>query len=156
MISHEELKQRLSYNEFTGVFTWLNSKSNVAQTGSRAGCLNKVTGYRQIRLNGKTYIEHRLAWFWYYNEWPNDQIDHINQIKTDNQISNLRVVSTSGNNQNKSSKGCTYDKYMQKWKAYIGINNKKIHLGYFDTEEEAIAVYKANKKILHIKGASND
>jgi len=156
MISHEELKQRLSYNELTGAFTWLDSKSNAAPIGSRAGCINKVTGYRQIRLNGETYREHRLAWFWYYGTWPEDQIDHINQIKTDNRICNLRVVSTSGNSQNKASKGCCYDKNMQKWKAYISINNKRTHLGYFDTQEEAIAVYKSNKKILHIKGASND
>lgn len=149
VVKLEELRQRLHYSPETGLFTWLESKSNVAPAGSRAGCINKVSGYRQIRFNRQTFREHRLAWFWYYGEWPKDQIDHINRVKTDNRLCNLREATTSENNQNKASKGCTFDKNMKKWKAYISVQNVKKHLGYFDTEEEAEIAYQKAKKHWH-------
>ena len=154
-ITLEELKQRLNYDPDTGIFTWLDSRSNVAPKGTRAGCVNKISGYRQIRINRQTFREHRLAWLLSYDEWPKDQIDHINRIKADNRLCNLRDVTTSGNSQNKASKGCTFDKNMNKWKAYIGVQNVKKHLGYFNTEEEAEIAYQEAKKHLHNIGVLN-
>lgn len=155
LITHKELLERLSYNPDTGAFTWIKSNSNAAPVGSVAGCLNKVTGYWQVRLNRETIRAHRLAWFYVHGEWPEKQMDHINRVKTDNRIKNLRLVTQSENNQNKKVKGYTYSKNDKKWKAYIGIDGKKNHLGYFDSPEEAEQAYFAAKKTMHIEGADS-
>jgi hypothetical protein len=154
-ITHKELLERLSYDPDTGIFTWLKSNSNVAPSGSIAGCLNKVTGYWQIRLNRETIRAHRLAWFYVYGMWPEKQLDHINRVKTDNRIKNLRIVTQSENNQNKKVKGYTYSKADKKWKAYIGVEGVRTHLGYFDSPEEAQQAYLEAKKTIHIGGIYN-
>lgn len=85
------------------------------------------------------------------------QIDHINRDKTDNRISNLRICTTQENNFNRMGwtysksglKGVTYDKRKNKFKARIGFNNKRLHLGYFDTAEEASRVYNQKAKELY-------
>jgi hypothetical protein len=70
------------------------------------------------------------------------QIDHINGIKTDNRIENLRWVSRSTNNRNRpSTKGYCWSKQMQKWMARITIDGKQKHLGFFETEAKARAAY---------------
>jgi hypothetical protein len=70
------------------------------------------------------------------------EIDHINGDKLDNRIENLRWCSRSTNLRNRpSTKGCNWDKQMQKWKAQIYIDGKLKHLGYFNTEAEARAAY---------------
>lgn len=78
-----------------------------------------------------------------------EQIDHINRDKTDNRLANLRVCTTRENNFNRRGwsksktgfKGVTYDNRKKKYKARIGIDNKRIHIGYFDTAEEASRAY---------------
>lgn len=78
-----------------------------------------------------------------------EQIDHINRDKTDNRLANLRVCTTQENNFNRTGwknsksgfKGVTYVEAKKKFKARIGINGKRIHLGYFDTAEEASRAY---------------
>ena len=154
-ISLPLVKNKLNYDSDTGFFTWKEDNKRGVYKGSRAGCINKATGYRQVRLKRETIREHRLAWFYFYGEWPKGHLDHVNGIRTDNSISNLRTVSAGENNQNKNSKGCTYSKNDNKWKAYIGLGGKRQHLGYFNTEEEASLVYKEAKARLHIKGAYN-
>jgi len=56
-----------------------------------------ATGYRVIRVDGYRYLAHRLAWFYVYGAWPVSEIDHINLLKDDNRISNLRDVSRKEN-----------------------------------------------------------
>jgi hypothetical protein len=85
------LKHILAYNELTGIFTWKVSKSSKTVVGSIAGTLHP-NGYIYIGIDGYGYRAHRLAWFYVYGKWPADQIDHINFIKTDNSINNLRDV----------------------------------------------------------------
>lgn len=78
-------------------------------------------------------------------------IDHRNHNKADNQKSNLRIVTCSQNNMNKSIQsnntsgvtGVVWYKTTNKWKAQIKINNKNIHLGYFADFDDAV---KARKK----------
>jgi hypothetical protein len=154
-ISLQLVKEKLIYDSDTGIFCWATDNKRGVYTGARAGCVNKSTGYRQVRLNKQTIREHRLAWFYFYGEWPTGHLDHINGSKTDNSIANLRSVSAGENNQNKNSKGYTYSKNDDKWKAYIGIAGKRQHLGYYKTEQEASLVYKEAKARLHIKGAYN-
>jgi hypothetical protein len=142
MISQNELKQLFDYNSETGVFTWLKDNYSKKLIGVKSGSLHK-DGYIRIIINRKSYLAHRLAWLYVYGEWPKNQIDHINGIRSDNIINNLRDVTSSENNLNRSCHrlgkliGCHYCKREQKWVSQITINNKQKKLGYFNTELEA-------------------
>lgn len=131
-------KHGLTYNSTTGVFTWTTPRSNRNKVGSRAGCVNKA-GYRVVRWDGKLTYEHRLAWFFITGSWPVGVIDHINQIKGDNRIDNLRDVNHEVNNTNTSAKG--WWKVGDKYRSRIRVKEGYIHLGYFGTAEEAEEVY---------------
>jgi len=81
-----------SIDENTGIITRLDrANSN--------GSYDK-DGYLIIKIKTRQYKSHRLAWFLYYHEWPNGEIDHINRIRTDNKKCNLRVTDRLGNIKN--------------------------------------------------------
>ena len=79
--------------------------------------------------------------------WPADQVDHINLIRSDNRWCNLREATQSENARNTRARHNNtsgvkgVNKYRDKWHAKISFNGRRIHLGYFDTPEEAHAVY---------------
>ena len=154
-ITHELLTSVLHYDKNTGIFTWIKHRHR-ARVGSSAGCINGK-GYVVIRANLKLYLAHRLAWFYVFRRFPSNQIDHINEIKIDNRICNLREVSASENKQN------TYNPYVtnklkimgvyprgKSFVSRIRVNGKKIYLGSFPTPEEAHQVYLKAKKKYHI------
>lgn len=89
----------LRYDSDTGDFVWLTQKSNCIMVGSKAGCLRK-TGYIEISLDGRLYFAHRLAWLYNFNNFPKEQIDHINGNRSDNRLANLREVSRAENMRN--------------------------------------------------------
>ena len=95
-------------------------------------------GYIQIQIGIKMYKVHRLIMLAFVGDSDKD-VDHINRIKTDNRFENLRYCTRRENNLNRdyvdNAKG--YYRHRNKWKAYIDINCKKKHLGYFDKEEDA-------------------
>jgi len=97
-------------------------------------------GYIHIQIGVKLYLAHRLIMMAFVGE-SQQEVDHINRIKTDNRFENLRYCTRSENNLNKdyvgNAKGCHFDKRRNKWQSYIRINGKLKHLGYFDNEEEA-------------------
>jgi len=146
MIEHFKLKQLLSYNPKTGGFIWLESRGGLAQKGAKAGTVESK-GYRQITIDGKTYMAHRLAWFYINKNWPADQIDHINGSRLDNRIINLRSVTKTENQQNQKKyttnksgvTGVCWHKQQGKWYANIQ-ENKKVHfLGLFENIFDAAA-----------------
>ena len=107
-------------------------------------------------VDRRKYYAHRLAWFFYYGEWPNGHLDHKDRDPANNAISNLRECTFSENHQNStrsrgSSKyrGVSWCKKANKWKAQIGANNKKVYLGYFDDELEAANAYREAKEKYH-------
>ena len=132
------------YDSETGIFT---------RNKKRAGNLDKTSGYRNIQVDGERFREHRLAWMIYHKEVPNC-IDHINHIKTDNRINNLRntTMEYNGKNQklhknNKSGNiGVHFEKQRNKWRASIHVNGKTMNLGRFNTKEEAIKQRKKYEK----------
>lgn len=151
MITQERLKSLLSYDPETGVFRWLAKPSPYASkmtVGSRAGCQDGKR-YRVLAIDQVTYGEHRLAWFYVYGTWPEEQIDHINGNKSDNRISNLRIATAGENQRNRGAmksnttgfKGVTFEANRNKYKAAITHNHKCYNLGRFDTAEEAHLVY---------------
>jgi hypothetical protein len=107
MITAEYVRHRLQYNSETGVFIWRPRSAddkwwNVRHTGKVAGFMNGK-GYRQIRINGKLYRAARLAWLYVHGEWPENQIDHINRARDDDRLVNLRDVTPTENQNNKSN-----------------------------------------------------
>ncbi len=102
-IEQTTLKSLLDYDELTGVFTWKIATRNGIQPGTVAGCLDGGSGYWMIRINGRNYSAHRLAFIWMLGSAP-DMIDHKNRISSDNSWLNLRPTNTVLNAQNTTVK----------------------------------------------------
>lgn len=141
MLTEKALKKWLSYNEETGIFTWLHSPSSQVPAGSIAGYKTK-RGYIQLGLGGKLYYAHQLVWLYMTGKWPTKTIDHIDQDKTNNKFANLRHVSRSINYRNsaaskKESHGVFYMRDRNKYKVQFTINGKTKYCGIFPTYEEA-------------------
>jgi hypothetical protein len=153
----EQVREHLQYYADTGTFVWRTKSSSRARAGSIAGTTNG-NGYRQIGIGGRIYPAHRLAWCWTYGKWPIYDIDHINGVKDDNRLANLREATRSENMQNQrraqssnKSSGIlgVHKTAKQKWLAHIKLNKKLHYLGSFDTAEAACAAYTAAKQALH-------
>lgn len=148
LLTIERLKYLLEYKE-NGIFIWKNQpNSGGRKIGKRAG-IQRPNGYRQLKIDGITYMEHRLVWFYHTMSWPKHQIDHINGKRCDNRIENLRKATYQQNRRNSITnrdnksgfKGVIWHKRDKKWMASIGTNKKSIFLGYFSTAEEAHNAY---------------
>ena len=157
MITQSELKNILHYDQDTGVFTWAIQKSLTIKVGDVAGSLSG-NGYNQIFINRKSYKAHRLAWLYVYGEFPNKFIDHINGIRNDNRIINLRNVTKSENSQNQKTArtnnksgflGVSWEKKSHKWRASIRYNNKTTYIGLYETKELAHEAYLTKKREVH-------
>ena len=143
------LKENISYDPDTGILTWLNSVSSRGRKGNEVGTLN-LRGYRSFRrqIDGKSYgyLSHRVGVFIHYGNVP-EFLDHINQDRSDNRLTNLRAATRSENNRNckaykKSKTGAkgvfpSGKRYISKVQALEGI----VYLGTFDTIEEAARAY---------------
>lgn len=154
-LDHTTLRECLNYDPDTGGFTRRVSISSKAQAGTTPGAL-RPDGYIAIGINYRTYLAHRLAWLYYYGVWPEHHIDHINGVKTDNRIANLRDVPQQFNVQNLKRPhgknpylGTCFDKNRNKWMACIQANGKRVNLGRFATPEEARDAYLEAKRKLH-------
>jgi HNH endonuclease/AP2 domain len=157
-ITAHELQQIANYNATTGLFTWKITISNRAQAGKEFGSWD-MYGYKTVRINQKSYKLHRLAWLYVHGEMPKNDIDHINGIRHDNRIENLRDVTRKTNLENQtrlhtakkytSLIGAYFDKRKNSFYSRISVNNKNIHLGSFDTEQKAHDAYIAAKRKLH-------
>lgn len=93
-------------------------------------------------------------WAWVTGEWPDFEIDHVNDDGTDNRLSNLQPATHSENNTKKppirpGMTGAYFHKPSGLWQACIKKNGKQIALGYFKTAAQAHAEYKKAAKRLH-------
>lgn len=147
-VSHERLKSVLSYNKKTGAFRWKKKTCFKVVVGKIAGSPH-CEGYWSIGLDGQVYLAHRLAWFYVTGEWP-VEVDHKNGKRCDNRWVNLRDAGgRSKNNYNqkisvRNSSGFKgVGKVGNRFRSRVVHNNKNIHMGYFDTPEEAHAAYLA-------------
>lgn len=153
-LTAEYLRSVLAYSQETGIFTWKVSHARRIRVGDAAGCLGSK-GYLHIQLQSRLYKAHRLAWLYVLGEWPKLDIDHINRNRSDNRIANLREVTHKQNLQNAGKyshntsghTGVYWYKQTAKWQAQIAHHQKKIHLGFFNTIEEAISARKAAEKL---------
>lgn len=154
-ISAERLRECLDYDQDTGVFIWKISRQSV-HIGKEAGAKDSK-GYLLIGVDGILYRAHRLAWLHFYGVWPSVDVDHINRVKHDNRIANLREATPSQNQQNISIKknnksgyrGVCWNARLEKWVAQICAHGKRRHLGCFTSAESAYEAYLAAAKTLH-------
>lgn len=158
-LTQDRLQQLLDYNPETGVFVWKVANGRRIHVGDVAGSPNPK-GYLVIGVDCRIYRAHRLAWFYVYGKWPEHYIDHINGQVNDNRIVNLRDVSHTVNGENQKdapahNKSCgvlgvSREKNHRRWRAVIQTGKKQVHIGYFDTVEEAHNAYVLAKRNLHI------
>ena len=143
----DRLKEALAYDADTGYFTW---RIKHAHARTIAGAKDYY-GYCVIRIDGVLYKAHRLAWLYTYGEWPVKSLDHKNQVKNDNRISNLREVTASENmhniqlrSNNKSGvSGVVWRSDRNKWNARIKVGYKNFNLGLYADMADAIKARKA-------------
>lgn len=144
-VSHDRLKSVLSYNKKTGAFRWKKKTCFKVVVGKIAGSPH-CEGYWSIGLDGNVYLAHRLAWFYVTGEWP-VEVDHKNGKRSDNRWCNLRDTVRTNNNynskipKNNSSGFKGVRRVGRRFRAGVVHNGKNIHLGYFDTPEEAHRAY---------------
>ena len=152
-ISQQELKNILCYDPITGIFTYIKRTANCINIGDIAGWINSC-GYLNIKINGTSYKLHRLAWLYVYGCFPKNQIDHINHLRSDNRLINLRCVTNTNNQRNASIAktntsgvmGVSFFKKQGRWYAEISNNNKKIYLGCFYNFNDAVIARKMAEK----------
>lgn len=137
----------LAFDPATGTFTWKVDRGRNKVKGKRAGCRGNH-GYWQINLWGNLVLGHRLAWAMHHWEDPGDlQIDHINRIRTDNRITNLRLVDRSDNQRNcnlqknnrSGYRGVHWNQGRRAWEAKVIVRGKRHYFGVHPTAEAAAA-----------------
>jgi hypothetical protein len=166
MIEIETLRRLVRFEAETGKLYWLprppdlvidNAGIGAAEIARRwntrlAGkeALTKnVGGYKRGRILYENHCAHRVIWALHYGRWPTEQIDHINGVRTDNRIENLREVSSLENSRNqrlqaRNTSGVVgVSSYKAKWSAQIGVNGSIKYLGLFDKFEHAVEARKA-------------
>lgn len=146
------------YDPESGNLFWKKNPVGACRSfiGRKAGTVIN-TGYLIVKLDGEAFLAHRIAWTLHFGCEPKHEIDHINRVRSDNRIANLRDVPCYENNQNKGIsshntsgiKGVYWHKNNRRWWSQIGYKNKLINLGSFDTKEEAALAYKAAKQKFH-------
>ena len=162
-LTADQLRAVLDYRPDLGLFFWrdrpdIRPSANAGKRGTQAGTPRK-NGYIGICINGRQYFAHRLAWLYVHGHWPAAEIDHINEVRADNRIANLREASHGQNNTRSRARAdnksgalgvfrCGY-----KWQAQIMHEGVKYHLGVYETIEEAKAARDKAARRLHGKFA---
>lgn len=153
--SYDYLNMILSYDSETGELFWKERPRWMFKADWSHKHFNKLfagknaygksgSGYSHIGILGNRYYSHIICWILYHGKQSDKEIDHINRIKTDNRICNLRELDPYKNCQNKgvradNKSGVTGVKYSGgKFWAQISVKGKRIHLGTFDKIEDAI------------------
>ena len=144
MLTQERAVELFSYN----CQGYLVRRIDHAMTkkGQIAGCLSGDSGYRVVKVDGALYREHRLIWLYHYGVFPEFQIDHINGVRHDNRIENLRDVTNLENHRNIKKRcdntsgvtGVYYRPETKGWRAIIYVNGKAVGLGHYKEKVEAI------------------
>jgi hypothetical protein len=146
----ERLNELLVYEPATGAIKWKNSCAMSHRVaGADAGWVN-LEGYAVLSVDARQLKAHRVAWAMYYGEWPAGNLDHINGVRSDNRISNLRVADYFQNQANTAKRVNNTSGYKgvcqrsaSRWQAQIRVRGRQIYLGSFPSPEEASCAYVA-------------
>ena len=150
--SIDYLHKRLRYEPETGKLFWRDCEEMLKSwrtryAGKEAFTADAGNGYRRGSVNNVNFFAHRVGWALHHGKWPSDQIDHINGVRDDNRIINLRVVSYQENGRNASMRsdntsgvcGVVWHKRYKNWQARIKVDGRLKHLGSFATIADAAA-----------------
>lgn len=158
-----DVRDILDYDPEVGTLTWLSRPVemcaslrqqrcwNTSFAGKAAFTTKEKQGYWRGTIFYRPYLAHRVAWAIYYGEWPKGEIDHIDGIRSNNRITNLRSVTRQENMRNSAihrdntSGVCGVRKHRPsgKWHAQIGVGGRDVSLGYFTNIEDAAAARKS-------------
>lgn len=160
IVTAELVRELLDYDPQTGIFTRKIRTAQRHQVGDRADFIIKSgrkAGYRRVAVRSQRFLAHRVAWLYVYGEWPNQDIDHINQNKGDNRIENLRLADDCLNQQNidpaqvnsiSGLRGAHQHPQTGKFRVRIGFERKYYQIGLFKTKERAHQAYVVAKRLL--------
>lgn len=148
-MTQARLKELLDYDPKEGVFRWRAPQTNRVKVGDEAGSVAS-NGRLYIQLDGSQHIAHRLAWLYVYGVWSDKPIsakdgDYLNLKIGNYEEATYAEIARSGRTRSSGSsgiKGVSWDKSKNKWQATITRDYKQIHLGRFDTKEEAAEAYR--------------
>lgn len=154
-ITHQRLREALSYSPVVGVFEWRIAGRRIRK-GFLAGSVGSG-GYVRIRIDGKTYQAHRLAWLYMTGDWPDCQIDHVDGDRSNNAFNNLRPATQLENSCNmkrtiantSGEKGVFFCRNSCKWWAVIRMRGKYVFRRSFASLDEASDAIRAARKALH-------
>lgn len=167
LVSPEVLRKLLDYDPATGLFVWrprdaymftLNGfceRWNARYAGVPALCTPHVNGYLYGAVMGRNMLAHRAAWAIVNGAHPEFEIDHINGVRTDNRIDNLRSVTSAENKRNQARPltnstgviGVTRHRRDGRWQAQIQVGGKNVYLGQFKTMDEAVAARQSAERV---------
>jgi hypothetical protein len=139
------IERGYTYNPETGLV--IGPRGNLITRKTSTGYVEISTKFKNKQLRLRT---HQFGWYC-VNKQCVEQLDHINGVRDDNRISNIRAVTNQQNQWNRTkAKGYSWDKNRNKWKSNIRLNNKTIFLGRYDNEEDARQAYLDAKEKYHI------
>jgi len=146
-LTAEFLREILDYNPSTGEFRWKRNLSNRRSQGQVAGCICSRSGYNLIGIRGRIYKANRLAWLYMHGAWPEQFIDHINGVTSDDRLSNLRQATHQQNlcNRKKQANNTSgykgVHRHQGRWRARIAVKGRHISLGVYSNPEDAHRAY---------------
>lgn len=155
-VTQSELQALFNYDPESGHFQWIVSRRG-RNLNRPAGTVDAADGYCRIRIGGRPYAAHRLAWLYVHGEWPSSVIDHIDGDRSNNRLANLRPATLQQNQFNRrvkrtsstGSKGVSLDRRSGRFQVAIKIGGVKRWVGYFDTVEEGSAAYNEIAETIH-------
>ena len=147
-LTRARLRELLHYDRDTGEFRWWRRVGDEVQLGEKAG-------YLEIRIDGRAYQAHQLAWRYKTGRWCRPLIDHRDGDGTNNRWTNLRQATPSQNTANSRRPRHNTSGYKGvslrtsgRWRAVVCNKGRLISLGTFATPEAAHAAYAATARKL--------
>lgn len=159
MLTQAIVRELLDYNPETGKLTWRERDRkwfsddrdwrswNARFSGKEAFSSRNAHGYLTGTIFSRKCLAHRIIWLWVHGCCP-EEIDHESHVRSDNRLSNLRIIENSKSmvraaNNTSGITGVSFNKRLRKWKAFIGVGGRPLHLGFFFDKTSAIAARKA-------------
>jgi hypothetical protein len=160
MISQQYLHETFDYRDDGVLVRKIATSGPHGRIGTVVGFFIEDTtrpgkGYMATQIKGEHYCIHKLIWMWHHGDMP-EHLDHIDRDTRNNRIENLRVATAGQNmcnrrkfrNNTSGHRGVSWHKRSGRWMAYVNVDKKRVHLGYFnDLEAAAVAASEARNSL---------